>query len=184
MFEKFALFVHIIGAIGLFAGMALQISGLWAFRRATTVEQVRGIISGSTKSEVFFPISGALIMLSGLYLAYQASQKHHDVSWAMIALATYVIIAIVSGISAKRDTKIIQTKVDASNSRFTTELHETLQDPKLLTVPVVSAWILAGVVALMVFRPNIAISIIIVTAALAIGFAHVALMGRDQQKLS
>lgn len=183
MFEKIALFVHIIGAIGLFAAMALQISGLAAFRRATTVEQVRGIISGSSRLLILAPISALLILLSGPYLMYLGSKEHYDVDWAGFAMAVFIIVGIVGGISSRRDAKIIQTKVDESNHHFTNELHDTLQDPKLLTIPLVSVWVLSGVVALMVFKPDVAVSVVIVAAALAIGFAHATLVGKDQLKL-
>ena len=183
MFEKFALFIHIIGAIGLFAAMALQISGLAAFRRATTVEQVRGIISGSSKLLVLAPVSAILILVSGPYLMYLASKEHYDVGWAGIAFAIFVIIGIIGGITSRRDAKIIQAEVDGSDDQFTDELRDMLHDTKFLTIPLVSIWTLSGVVALMVFKPDMAISVLIVAAAIAIGFANAALIRKDLLKL-
>lgn len=183
MFEKFALFVHIIGAIGLFAALALQISSLAAFRRATSVEQVRGIISGSSKLLALAPVSALLLLISGPYLMYLASQEHYDVGWAGIALATFIIVGVTGGISSRRDSRIVQAKIDESDNKFTDELRSLLRDVKLLTIPLVSTWILSGVVMLMVFKPDVAISVAIIAAAFAIGFAHAALVGKDQLKL-
>jgi hypothetical protein len=183
MFEKFALFIHIIGALGLFAAMALQISSLAAFRRAASIDEVRGIISGASKLLLLAPISAILILLTGPYLMYLASKEHYDVGWAGIALAAFIIIGIAGGITSRRDARIIQAKVDESDNRFTDELHSLIQDAKLLTIPLVSVWTLSAVVVLMVFKPDVAISVLITTAGIAIGFAHAALVGRNQLKL-
>lgn len=183
MFEKFALFIHIIGAIGLFAGMALQLSSLTALRRATTIEQVRGIISGSSNLAVLLPVSASLILPSGLYLMYLANREHHDITWAGISLTIFIIVGAVANWSGNRDAKIIQTKVDESGQHFTNELRDMLQDTKFLTVPLVSVWTLSGVVALMVFKPDAYISVLVVAAAIAIGFANAALIRKDLLKL-
>jgi hypothetical protein len=114
---------------------------------------------------------------------YLASKEHYDVGWAGIALAAFIIIGIAGGITSRRDARIIQAKVDESDNRFTDELHSLIQDAKLLTIPLVSVWTLSAVVVLMVFKPDVAISVLITTAGIAIGFAHAALVGRNQLKL-
>ena len=63
-----ALFLHITGALGLFAGLAVDWTALGALRRATTVDQVREWISVYPLLQRIGSASVGLLLVFGLYM--------------------------------------------------------------------------------------------------------------------
>lgn len=179
MLDKFALFVHIIGVIGMFAGVALHIATLTGLRRAESIAQMKDFLKVSGKTQIIFPISVPLILLSGLYMMYLSAQKGRALGWMIVALIVFIIVGIITGKAGESHAKRIQAQVDASHGKISNELHLETHDTKALGVQFIGLWTLFGIVALMVFKPDVAGSIIVVTASIAAGFAHAAILDRN-----
>lgn len=85
-----ALFAHIVGALSLFALLAIEGVSLRAGIAAGVVQRILG------------PISALLILVPGFYLVITAAGWR---GWAQVGLVSYVVIAVVgafTGISVMR----------------------------------------------------------------------------------
>ena len=63
-----ALFLHLVGATGLFVALGLEWTSLAGLRRATAVEEARTWLSVASPLRRLVPISMAALLLAGLYL--------------------------------------------------------------------------------------------------------------------
>ncbi|HET7421148.1 MAG TPA: hypothetical protein VFL27_12275 [Candidatus Dormibacteraeota bacterium] len=85
-----ALFVHIVGALALFALLAIEGVLLRGGASPTRVQQVLG------------PISAVAIVVPGFYMAFAGAGWH---AWAEVGLVSYIVIAVAgayTGISVTR----------------------------------------------------------------------------------
>lgn len=179
MFIKFVLFLHIIGVIGMFAGAALHIATLSGLRRSTTLGQVRDFLNVSTKTQILFPISVPLVLITGLYMMYESAQKNRPLGWMIVALVAFVLVGAITGRAGDNHAKRLQTELDASHGKLSDELRFDTHDTKALGIQFIGLWTLLGIVALMVFKPDVAMSVIVAAGAVAIGFAHAAVLDRN-----
>src|SRR5215471_20936217 len=78
------LFVHIIGAIGLFLSIGIWLFILVGLRRAQRVEEVRALMHVNDLSGRVGDASGLVLLIAGLYLALSAWSLL--TSWILVAL--------------------------------------------------------------------------------------------------
>jgi hypothetical protein len=64
-----ALFAHLLGVLGMFMAIALELTSLLGLRHARTLEQVRPWATLGVVPEKVFPFSGLLILEAGVYMA-------------------------------------------------------------------------------------------------------------------
>ena len=75
-----ALFVHVLGALGLFAGLALEWAGLRRLRGATTASQVQARAATFAVLPRLYIPSAVAILLPGLYMTVTVwgQDRQHD----------------------------------------------------------------------------------------------------------
>ena len=61
------LYVHIVGALGLFVALGLEWTALARLRGAATAEEARGALGALGPTRVIGPLSLAAILVAGLY---------------------------------------------------------------------------------------------------------------------
>ena len=93
-----ALFLHIAGVLGLFAGLTIEGIALRGLRRAMTGDDARTWLGLLRPMRVIGPVALALILLPGLYLA-----ANIDVGggWIAAGLLGFLAIAVL-GLAAGR----------------------------------------------------------------------------------
>ena len=88
-------FVHVLGAVGVFAAFAVEWVSLEDLRRASAAEQARrGIVLGNTVRWVGAP-SLLILLASGIYLASTAWSW--EAGWIGVSMGSLVLIAILGG---------------------------------------------------------------------------------------
>jgi len=97
-----ALFLHITGALGLFAGLALDWTTLSALRRATTVDQVREWISVYPLLQRIGSASVGLLLVFGLYMTVTAWGPTAWISLGFFSLIAIAVLGAVSGVRLGR----------------------------------------------------------------------------------
>ena len=83
------LFLHIVGALGLFAALGLEWTSLRQLRRATTAEQAHEWLNALGLVRRMGPASLTAIFLSGLYLVATA---WGIVAWIAVALGAMLLL--------------------------------------------------------------------------------------------
>ncbi len=89
-----ALFVHVSGAIGVFAGIIIWLFGLSTLRRARRVEQVRAIAWLIIVTIPFMVLSLVLLGIAGLYMAL--STWGLQTPWIIVSLVSLVLFAPIN----------------------------------------------------------------------------------------
>src|SRR5258708_6623476 len=87
-----ALFLHIVGALGLFAALGLEWTSRSFVGRAATGEQVREWLSVLGMTRRLGPTALVLILLPGFYMM---ATSWGGAAWILVALAAVVLIAIL-----------------------------------------------------------------------------------------
>src|SRR5512139_1586498 len=88
-----ALFLHIVGALGLFVALGLEWTGLWQIRSAVTPQQVRGWM-GILKSVRKVGFASMLTtVISGFYMM---ATVWGGTAWIYVSLGALVLIIALS----------------------------------------------------------------------------------------
>ena len=164
-----ALFIHILGVIGLFSGLATELVGVTLLRRAKTLPQVQSATVVLSKLGPVFGMSGLLIFLSGFYMWYRLLVREEETGWVAVALISYVLIGAISGARGKKQDAKLSQLVGDSGSSLSDELKAFAQTSGLMQNVSYITWVMVGVLALMIFQPSVTLSVLVIALALTLG---------------
>jgi uncharacterized membrane protein len=165
-----ALFVHVCGALGLFAGLGALLFGAAALQRAQRVEQVRMLAMLITVSGNLTAISIVILGIAGFSMAVTV--------WGI--RATWIIVATISFVPLlpgsllvinPRVRAIARQAREAPDGLLPKGLALRVRDPLLVTGLSVYVACLFGIVFLMTNKPPLATSLVVMMVALALGLA-------------
>jgi hypothetical protein len=163
-----SLFLHIVGALGLFAGLGLEWAGLYNLRRATDTRQVHEWL-GLLGAPRFLGGPGALVILAtGIYMS---ATRWTPQGWIIVALAGMVLIAVLGGALTSRRVATIARVLQAETGPISAALARQLHDPRLIQSLRIRTALLLGIVFLMSTRPGTVGSLAVMAVAAAIGLA-------------
>jgi Predicted integral membrane protein (DUF2269) len=163
------LFLHIVGAIGYFLGIGIWLFILLGLRRTQRVEQVRSLIHLTDLSAPFSGASAVLLLATGLYLALSAWSLL--ISWILVALISLLLMVPTSAalIAPRRSAIVKQLAREAPGGQLSRALEQHLDDPVLATVFTTVVTLLLGLIFLMITKPNLVGSLIVMVVVLLLG---------------
>jgi hypothetical protein len=165
-----ALFVHIVGVLGLFMGIGLQWISVQRLSQAQTMAQVREGTSLVALQEKLWPTAALLILLAGIYMTVTA--WGWSTPWIDISLAALIGQGAVGGALINRRLKAIHTGVvttEAPVGAFSPGLKRQITDPVVRAAVQINAFTGLGVVFLMTTKPGLGGSLITLAVALLLG---------------
>jgi hypothetical protein len=168
-FYSVALFLHIVGVLGLFVTLGLEWASLVYLRRATTAEQAREWLSVFGLLRRMGPTSLVTTLLPGLYMA---ATVWGWVAWIGVALAAMLLLPVFGARNGSRMAAIGQTAATESGLLSPT-IRQRLRDPFLWTSVQLRATILLGIVFLMTVKPDLIGSLLTIGAAVILGLVSV-----------
>lgn len=163
-----SVFLHIVGAVGLFAAVALEWAGLLGLRRSRTVPQVRewaGLLRAFRRVE---RPAALVILVTGLYLGI-TRWGHH--AWIGLGLLGLVLIAALGALLTGRRAAAIDASVASGDGGVSAELRRRLTDPVLRLSASVRTSLALGIVFLMSVKPNPAGAVAVIGVSLLAGLA-------------
>jgi len=163
-----ALFVHIVGVLGLFMGIGLQWISVQRLSQVQTVAQVREGTSLIALQERLWPTAALLILLAGIYMTVTA--WGWSTPWIDLSLAALIVQG--AGALINRRLKAILTGIAATEApagTFPPGLERQITDPILRTAVQINAFTGLGVVFLMTTKPGLGGSLIALAVALLLG---------------
>lgn len=163
-----ALFLHIVGALGLFVALGLEWVGMVYLGRASTAEQAREWLGVRGWVIRLGPASMALILLSGFYLMATSWGLK---GWIVVALASLVLIAILGATLTGLRLGPIERAAAAERGQMSPALRQRLGDPLLWTSITTRTAIALGIVFLMTIKPDLVGSSITIGIAVVLGLA-------------
>lgn len=163
-----ALFVHVLGVVGMFAGMGVWLFGLAALRWMQRVEQVRAIAqvviaAGYLVVGSLFPLG-----LGGFYMALTAWGVR--ATWIIVATVSFILLAPAGALVIDPRVRAISKQAcEAPDGLLPSALAARTHDPTLVMSLAVYVAVLLGIVFLMTTKPALAASIVAMVAAAALG---------------
>ncbi len=152
---EWALFLHILGAVLLFSGMAVAGSGHWAARRRADPREVALLLGLTRVGVVLVGIGTLLVVAFGLWLVDLTGYGYGG-EWVVSALALFVVasaLGTVGGRQPKR-ARLLAERLARENAAQSPELRRLLDDRVALVVNSASVLGMVAVLALMVFKPG------------------------------
>jgi hypothetical protein len=161
-----SLFLHVVGALGLFAALGLEWAGLFNLRRASEVGQVREWMRLLGAPRFLGGPAALIILVSGIYMS---STRWGPQGWIIVALAGMVLIALLGAVLSGRRARAIARALPAKDGLISTALGRQLHDPVLTLSLRLRVALFVGIIFLMSIRPSTTGALLAMGMAGAIG---------------
>lgn len=163
-----SLFLHIVGALGLFASLAFEQAGLLNLRRASTNAQAREWLSLFRALRRIQGPSALVLLVTGVYMM-TTSWRHQ--AWAGLGLVGMVLMAIIAVATTGRRMKAIGQALPTGDGALSAALRDRLDDPVLRTSASVRVALALGIVFNMSVKPGTSGAVAALVIALGLGVA-------------
>ena len=175
-----ALFLHVVGALGLFMALGLEWTSLLYLRRAATAEQVREWVAIVARLRWVYAPSFVALLLTGFYMTAVAWT---EAGWVGVALAALLLIASLGMVLTGRRMAPIVRAAAVEHGSLSPDLRHRLHDPLLWTSVQTRLAVALGIVFLMTVKPDLGGALLTTGAALLLGLVStVPAWGRDRTK--
>jgi hypothetical protein len=169
MWYDIALFLHVIGAIGLFSANSLSAAGIIRMRQGQTIAQIRDGASLTGGAVRGIPASSVLILLSALYLVLRSWS--FATPWVLASLIAVVVLALGNAIIGRPMRGIRQALNGAQDGPVPPQLRAQVRHPAIWLGTTTSNALLVGIVFLMTVKPDLSGTLIALGVALVLGVA-------------
>jgi hypothetical protein len=166
-----SLFLHIVGALGLFAVLGLEWAGLYNVRRATRAGQVREWVRILAAPRVVAGPAALIILVTGIHMS---ATRWGPQAWIVVGLAGMAVIALLGAAIGGRRAGAIARALPADDGPISTTLDRQIHDPVLALALWVRTALFVGVVFLMATQPSAAGSLAAMGVAVVAGVAAAA----------
>ncbi|HEY2378809.1 MAG TPA: hypothetical protein VGH98_22700 [Gemmatimonadaceae bacterium] len=143
-------FLHIVGALGLFVGIGLEQVSLARLREVGTTNQARdwlGVLGSLRRVDA---PSGLLILATGIFM--MVARWGHD-AWIGLAIVGMVLMAVLSIAVTSRRARALNHAIGMSDGGISSGLRARLSDPLMRSAAMVRAAIALGIVFNMALKP-------------------------------
>ena len=147
--DEVALFLHLLGVVTLFAGMAVAAVGLAAARRRERAEEI-ALLLGLTRIGVVLVAAGLLLAVACGFWLLGVTEFDLGDAWVATALGLVVLGAILGGLGGQRPKR---ARLLAERGAGAEELRRLLDDRLSLWLNAAAAAAYVAVLALMVWKP-------------------------------
>jgi uncharacterized membrane protein len=147
--DEAALFLHLLGVVTLFAGMAVAAVGLEAARRRERPQDV-ALLLGVTRIGVVLVGAGLVLAVACGFWLLDLTEFDLGDAWVEAALGLVVLGAVLGSLGGRRPK---QARLLAERQASRDEVRRLLDDPlsRLLNAAAAAAYL--AVLALMVWKP-------------------------------
>jgi len=160
-------FVHIVSALALFLGYGLEWTVGALLRHSSTTDQARAWLRVYRVSP---PVTGAalaVLLLSGGWLAALTGGMYH--AWLIVSVAGIVVALLIGFALILPRVSAIREALPEGNLPLSPEALLQLQSAALPTLIRVRALLAVGIVYLMITKPPLGASLIVLAASMVLG---------------
>jgi hypothetical protein len=170
-----ALFLHIVGALGVFVALGLEWTGLRQLQSANLPEQVRawmGILKGT--NNVGFP-SMLTTVITGIYMVLKVWGW---VPWILVVLGALVLIIVLSMALTKPQMAALGEALATEKGSVSQTFHNLVNHPVLWISIQTRVAIALGIIFLKIAKPDLVGSLVTIGVAIVLGIASALPMRR------
>jgi uncharacterized membrane protein len=178
MVRSLVLCIHIFGMLVLFGGLGLEWLSFRNLRRSTTHAQAHPWVSVFAELPRVIGIAVGLILVSGIHLAVR--EGAYDSGWVRVSFGAMVLMAILGGPVVRSRMRAIRQADDDERDRNAGALRRHASHPLLRASLFVRMAIGLAIIYLMVGKPGLGGSLLLIVVALVLGTATSLLQRRDQ----
>jgi hypothetical protein len=175
IYSIIALFLHIVGALGVSVALGLEWTGLRQIRTAMLPEQVRtwlGIFKSVRK--VGF-ISMLTTVITGIYMivTYWGGKP-----WIIITMGSLILVIVLAQILTAPRMATVGRALVTEKGSISQTFHNLLKDPILWLSIQTRVAIVLGIIFLKIAKPNLGGALLIIGLAVVLGVASAFPMSR------
>ncbi len=170
-------FLHVTGALLLSAAMGIEWICVMNLRRAASTEGVERSLRNYSLLGALGPIATVLILVPGIYMTLRVWREH--MSWIEVSFAGLVGIALIGGLVTGRRLGKVRELLRRENS-LTPEVRKVLNGDSLILSLQMRICIFLGIILMMVVKPEMTTSLLILVASIAIGWIPVWRLARAE----
>ena len=176
-FYLLVLFLHIIGAAGLFLGLGMEGITFKFLRRASTAEQVLSLGPSLKLLRITFSISSLLLLLPGIYMVERVW------SWTGWVIIGLIILITLSGAGSMGGKKIGELMKSISNSTgsLSSEFREKVSASFLHKSYKVRILLVIGTFFIMTLKTDWVASIAAIIISFLVGLFISGVSGKSQR---
>jgi hypothetical protein len=180
------LFLHVVGMLDLFVALGLDGVAVFRLRRSLSDETMTPWIGLSAGLPRLYQVSIALVVLSGAYLTRGVVQgmtsetPAFDLGWLVVSVASLAALGITGALSIRRLRPSWRAMATAT-SGIGTQLPASLQEPLLTVLVVLRIALAIAIVFLMMNRPSLEVSLLVMVVAVVVGLASSGIVWRRSQ---
>ena len=162
-----ALLLHVVGALGLVAAMAVEWVLVARLGGVETAERARDWLGLLGVIRRVSPPSLAVLLLAGVYMAVAV---WGGAGWIVVAFAALLLLPPLGMIAGLR-LPAVQRELEAESGPLSPALRRRLHEPLFVASIQVRTAIVLGIVFLMTNKPDAAGSVVAIATALVLGVA-------------
>jgi uncharacterized membrane protein len=148
--DEVALFLHLLGVVMLFSGMAVAAAGLGAARRRERPSEI-ALLLGLTRIGVVLVGAGLVLAVACGFWLLDLTEFDLGDAWVEAALGLVVLGALLGSLGGRRPKRARQL---AARHASPDEVRRLLDDPLSLWLNGAAAAAYVAVLALMVWKPG------------------------------
>jgi uncharacterized membrane protein len=161
------LFVHVVGMLVLFVGLALEWVNLESLRRSATPLQGSTWIRVLRALPRYVAIAVGLIVVSGIYLAARVGV--FDFAWVRVSLGAMVTMGILGGPVVRAQMRAVLHAGDQDGAETATMLRRYASHPLLHASLRTRVAVGLAIVYMMIGKPDLGESLLLIGMALVVG---------------
>jgi hypothetical protein len=167
-YYSIALFLHVVGALGFFVGLALEWVSIQQLQRLTTAEQVVAWFKSTVAMRAIGGISMLVILVAGFYMM---AVVWGGADWIEVAFGAMVVMGAIAGLVTGPRTGAIKRAVAKESGTISPAIDRLIHHPLLWVSMLTRVGIGLSIVYLMTVKPTMVPSLIVVVIGLVVGLA-------------
>jgi len=175
------LFLHIVGALGLFVALGIEFLTVSRLRSAQTAEQARDWLSALGPIRVIGPVALITVLLPGLYLAATSTGWQ---GWNVAGLGAMVVLAGLGAASNATRIPGIGRSIGVLRGPLPLEARLRLRDRLVWSSVIIRIGIALGIVFDMTVKPEVLGALVVLFAFALVAAAAAFVTGRSAQVLA
>jgi uncharacterized membrane protein len=167
MVRSIVLFVHIVGMLVLFVGLALEWLSLESLRRSMTPTQASPWVRVLRALPRYTAVAVGLIVVSGTYLATRVGV--FNLGWVRVSLGSMIFMGILGGPVVRSQMRAILDAGDDDSQATRSALGRHASHPLVRASLRTRVAVGLAIVYLMIGKPDLGESLLLVGGALVLG---------------
>jgi hypothetical protein len=165
MYYRIALFLHVTGALLLFAAMIIEWLCLVNFRKAMDLREIKESISNYSKSGLIGFTAVFLVLIPGIYMMAVAWK---NAGWIITAFIGMILLAVIGGAVTGKKLKVIK-KIISNENNISPELRSLLNNNSLMLSLKIRTAVFLGIIYLMTVKPDMKGSASVIIISIILG---------------